>query len=244
MQTTKDPICGMTVDEATALRAERAGKTFYFCSEHCHEKFLADAQPAPAVVKHAEKPPGEIVYTCPMHPQIQQDHPGNCPICGMTLELKTTSAVEEDNHELTDMTRRLWIGGLLALPVFLLAMAHIIPSLGHDSWVMGDTSRWIQFVLATPVVLWAGWPFFKRGWNSIVTRHLNMFTLIAIGVGTAYLFSAVVMLAPGAFPKSFAPDGMVGVYFEAAAVIVVLVLLGQVLELRARSKTGSAFAPC
>jgi Cu+-exporting ATPase len=240
MQMTKDPICGMTVDEGTALRAERAGKTFYFCSEHCQKKFLADAQSAPAAVKHAEKPPGEIVYTCPMHPQIQQDHPGNCPICGMTLELKTTSAVEEDNHELTDMTRRLWIGGLLALPVFLLAMAHIIPSLGHDSWVMGDTSRWIQFVLATPVVLWAGWPFFKRGWNSIVTRHLNMFTLIAIGVGTAYLFSAVVMLAPGAFPKSFAPDGMVGVYFEAAAVIVVLVLLGQVLELRARSKTGSA----
>jgi Cu+-exporting ATPase len=138
------------------------------------------------------------------------------------------------------MTRRFWIGAALALPVFLLAMAHMIPSLGHQSRMMGDTSRWIQFVLATPVVLWAGWPFFIRGWNSIVTRHLNMFTLIAIGVGTAYMFSAVVMLAPGAFPKSFAPDGMVGIYFEAAAVIVVLVLLGQVLELRARSKTGSA----
>ena len=182
----------------------------------------------------------KVIYTCPMHPEVQQDHPGNCPKCGMTLELKTTSAVEEENPELTDMTRRFWIGGALALPVFLLAMAHLIPSLGHESWMMGDTSRWIQFVLSTPVVLWAGWPFFKRGWHSIVTRHLNMFTLIAIGVGTAYLFSAVVMILPGVFPTSFAPDGKVGIYFEAAAVIVVLVLLGQVLELRARSKTGSA----
>jgi len=183
---------------------------------------------------------GEVIYTCPMHPEVQQDHPGNCPKCGMTLELKTMSAVEEDNPELTDMTRRLWIGAALALPVFLLAMAHLLPALDHEGWVMGDTSRWIQFVLSTPVVLWAGWPFFERGWRSIVTRHLNMFTLIAIGVGTAYLFSAVVMLMPGVFPNSFAPHGKVGVYFEAAAVIVVLVLLGQVLELRARSKTGSA----
>jgi Cu+-exporting ATPase len=158
----------------------------------------------------------------------------------MTLDLKTTSAIEEDNHELTDMTRRLWIGAALALPVFLLAMAHLIPALGHENWIMGDASRWIQFILATPVVLWAGWPFFQRGWHSIVTRHLNMFTLIAIGVGTAYLFSVVVMIVPGAFPTSFAPDGKVGIYFEAAAVIVLLVLLGQVLEMRARSKTGSA----
>jgi Cu+-exporting ATPase len=183
---------------------------------------------------------GKVIYTCPMHPQIQQDHPGNCPICGMTLELKTMFMVEEENPELTDMTRRFWFGGTLALSVFLLAMAHIIPAFRHQSWAMGDTSRWIQFVLSTPVVLWAGWPFFNRGWHSIVTRHLNMFTLIAIGVGTAYLFSAVVMLAPNAFPASFAADGKVGIYFEAAAVIVVLVLLGQVLELRARSKTGSA----
>jgi P-type Cu+ transporter len=175
-----------------------------------------------------------------MHPEVQSDHPGNCPKCGMALELETVSAVEEKNPELADMTRRFWIGGGLALPVFLLAMAHIIPSLGHESWIMGDTSRWIQFILSTPVVLWAGWPFFQRGWHSIVTRHLNMFTLIAIGVGTAYLFSAVVMLAPNVFPASFAADGKVGIYFEAAAVIVVLVLLGQVLELRARSKTGSA----
>jgi len=187
-----------------------------------------------------QPPAGKVIYTCSMHPEVQQDHPGNCPKCGMTLELKTTSAIEEDNHELTDMTRRLWIGAALALPVFLLAMAHLIPALGHENWIMGDASRWIQFILSTPVVLWAGWPFFERGWNSIVTRHLNMFTLIAIGVGTAYLFSVVVMIVPGAFPTSFAPDGKVGIYFEAAAVIVLLVLLGQVLEMRARSKTGSA----
>jgi len=187
-----------------------------------------------------QPPAGKVIYTCPMHPEVQQDHPGNCPKCGMTLDLKTTSAIEEDNHELTDMTRRLWIGAALALPVFLLAMAHLIPALGHENWIMGDASRWIQFILSTPVVLWAGWPFFERGWNSIVTRHLNMFTLIAIGVGTAYLFSVVVMIVPGAFPTSFAPDGKVGIYFEAAAVIVLLVLLGQVLEMRARSKTGSA----
>ena len=187
-----------------------------------------------------QPPAGKVIYTCSMHPEVQQDHPGNCPKCGMTLDLKTTSAIEEDNHELTDMTRRLWIGAALALPVFLLAMAHLIPALGHENWIMGDASRWIQFILSTPVVLWAGWPFFERGWNSIVTRHLNMFTLIAIGVGTAYLFSVVVMIVPGAFPTSLAPDGKVGIYFEAAAVIVLLVLLGQVLEMRARSKTGSA----
>jgi Cu+-exporting ATPase len=182
------------------------------------------------------------IFTCPMHPEIQQDHPGNCPICGMALELKTVTAAtsEDDNAELRDLTRRLWIGGALALPVFLLAMAHLIPALGHDSWVMSDASRWLQFILSTPVVLWAGWPFFQRGWRSLVTRHLNMFTLIAIGVGTAFIYSAVVMLAPGIFPSAMQSHGMIGIYFEAAAVIVVLVLLGQVLELRARSRTGSA----
>jgi Cu+-exporting ATPase len=175
-------------------------------------------------MKHEAKLPGKPIYTCPMHPEIQQDHPGNCPKCGMALELKTVTPAtsEEENTELRDMTRRLWIGGALALPVFVLAMAHLIPGIGHDSWVMSDTSRWIQFTLATPVVLWAGWPFFKRGWRSLVTWHLNMFTVIAIGVGTAFIYSVV------------------DIYFEAAAVIVVLVLLGQVLELRARSRTGSA----
>jgi Cu+-exporting ATPase len=273
----KDPICGMTVDEATAPYADRDGETFYFCSEHCRKKFLSQTPPpktddaTTSTIHHshsshshhdhkhaAVKPstttsqplvapkPGEggstssTIYTCPMHPEVQQDHPGNCPKCGMALEPKTVSAVEEENPELIDMTRRFWVGGALALPVFLLAMAHLVPSLRHESWVMGDTSRWIQFVLSTPVVLWAGWPFFTRGWRSLVTRHLNMFTLIAIGVATAWLFSAAVMLFPRAFPIPSASDGKVGIYFEAAAVIVVLVLLGQVLELRARSKTGSA----
>ena len=294
----KDPICGMTVDEATALHAERDGQIFYFCSEHCRQKFLAQAaseNPDCSTMTHEQhgccggehdhhhhaaiKPsatakyfcpmcpgvesdkPGDCpkcgmalernsawiatttvktIYTCPMHPEVQQDHPGNCPKCGMALEPKMVAATEEENPELADMTRRFWIGAVLALPVFLLAMAHLIPSLGHERWVMGDASRWIQFVLSTPVVLWAGWPFFKRGWRSLLTWQLNMFTLIAIGVGTAYLFSAAAMLAPGVFPASTAHGGKVGIYFEAAAVIVVLVLFGQVLELRARSKTGSA----
>jgi Cu+-exporting ATPase len=193
-------------------------------------------------VKQEENLQGKPIYTCPMHPEVQQDHPGNCPKCGMTLELQTVTAAtsEDDNTELRDMTRRFWIGGALALPVFLLAMAHLIPALGHDGWVMSDASRWIQFALSAPVVLWAGWPFFKRGWRSLVTRHLNMFTLIAIGVGTAFIYSAFVMLAPGIFPNAMQSHGMIGIYFEAAAVIVVLVLLGQVLELRARSRTGSA----
>ncbi len=191
----------------------------------------------PAAISSAR---AKAVYTCPMHPEVQQDHPGNCPKCGMTLELKTASAVEEANPELTDLTRRLWIGGTLSLPVFLLAMAHLIPSMEHETWAVGAASRWAQFALSTPVVLWAGWPFFKRGWRSVATGNLNMFTLIAMGVGTAYLFSAVVMLIPGMIPSSLASHGKVGLYFEAAAVIVVFVLVGQVLELRARSKTGSA----
>ncbi|MEO6872215.1 MAG: heavy metal translocating P-type ATPase [Chthoniobacterales bacterium] len=185
--------------------------------------------------------PAKTIYTCPMHPQIEQDHPGNCPICGMTLELETAVAGgEEDNTELRDMTRRFWIGGALALPVFLLAMAHLVPAVAHGSWVTSDPSRWIQFAFSTPVVLWAGWPFFQRGWRSIVHRSLNMFTLIAIGVGAAYFYSAVVMLFPQMFPPSFAEHGKIGVYFESAAVIIVLVLFGQMLELRARSRTGSA----
>jgi Cu+-exporting ATPase len=303
---TKDPICGMTVDEATALHAERDGETFYFCSDHCREKFLsqntstktdgggeggkpggdahhhahhdhshhdheqAAVKPAAAAKYYcpmcpgveSDKPgdcpkcgmalernpawvapkAGKTLYTCPMHPEVQQDHPGDCPKCGMALEPKTaaTGTDDEENSELHDMTRRFWIGAALALPVFLLAMAHLIPSIGPDSWVMSDASRWIQFALSTPVVLWAGWPFFKRGWRSIVTLNLNMFTLIAIGVGAAFVFSAVAMLAPGLFPPTMQHEGKVGIYFEAAAMVTVLVLLGQVLELRARSRTGSA----
>jgi Cu+-exporting ATPase len=182
------------------------------------------------------------IYTCPIHPQIQQDHPGDCPICGMHLEPMTVSmdSDEEENAELRDMTKRFWIGAALTLPVFVLAMAHLIPAIASQSWAGSHASRWIQFVLTTPVVLWAGWPFFRRGWRSIVTRQLNMFTLIAIGVGAAFIFSAVAMLIPDVFPHAMQHGGKVAIYFEAAAVIVVLVLLGQVLELRARSRTGSA----
>jgi Cu+-exporting ATPase len=183
------------------------------------------------------KPP--TLYTCPMHPEVVQDHPGDCPICGMALEPKSVSAEpEEDDAELRDMKRRLWVGAALTLPVFLLAMAHLLPAAPH--WVMGTVSRWTQFILSTPVVLWAGWPFFARGARSLRSGHFNMFTLIALGVGAAYGFSAVAMLAPGVFPPSMHRMGGVGIYFEAAAVIIVLVLLGQVLELRARSRTGSA----
>jgi Cu+-exporting ATPase len=179
------------------------------------------------------------IYTCPMHPEIERDAPGNCPICGMALEPKTVSSGGvEENTELLDMTRRFWIAAALTFPVFVLGMAHLLPN--APSWMSGDLSRWAQFALSTPVVLWAGAPFFKRGWASIRSGHLNMFTLIAIGVGAAYLYSGVVMLAPGIFPASMQHHGALGVYFEAAAMITVLVLLGQVLELRARARTGAA----
>ena len=233
-----DPICGMTVDEASALRAERNGQTFYFCSDHCRQKFLS----TPATTKHEEKPQGKAIYTCPMHPEVQQEHPGDCPKCGMTLEPKMVTAGKDDeeNAELQDMTKRFWIGAVLTLPVFVLAMAHLIPALANQSWADSHAARWMQFALTTPVVWWAGWPFFRRGGRSFVTRHLNMFTLIAIGVGAAFAFSAVAMLMPDLFPHTMQHEGKVAIYFEAAAVIVVLVLLGQVLELRARSRTGSA----
>jgi Cu+-exporting ATPase len=177
-----------------------------------------------------------------MHPEVQQDHPGGCPKCGMALEpkLATAGTDDDENAELRDMTRRFWIGAALALPVFLLAMAHLIPALARQSWVESSVSRWVQFGLAAPVVGWAGWPLLHRGWRSIVTRHLNMFTLISIGVGAAFVFSAAAMLMPGMFPPTMEHEGKVAIYFESAAVIVVLVLLGQVLELRARSRTGSA----
>jgi Cu+-exporting ATPase len=178
-----------------------------------------------------------------MHPEVQQDHPGDCPKCGMALEPMTAHGSandEEENAELQDMTRRFWFGTVLTLPVFFLAMAHMIPALGRQPWVTGDVSRWVQFGLTTPVVGWAGWPFFKRGWRSVMTMNLNMFTLVAIGVGAAYVFSAVAMLMPEVFPPSMQHGGKVGIYFEAAGMVTVLVLLGQVLELRARSRTGSA----
>ena len=189
-----------------------------------------------------ESPTANPIYTCPMHPEVQQNHPGECPKCGMTLEPKTVTAGTDDdeNAELRDMTKRFWFGAALALPVFGLAMAHLIPALARESWVDSSVSRWVQFALATLVVGWAGWPLLHRGWRSLVTWHLNMFTLISIGVGAAFVFSAVAMLMPGIFPPMMQHEGKVATYFESAAVIVVLVLLGQVLELRARSRTGSA----
>lgn len=237
----KDPVCGMDVDPHTAtLKAEHNGVTYYFCAPGCRTKFIADPQKYLGDKAPAEPVPEGTEYTCPMHPEIRQIGPGSCPICGMALEPMLVSLDDGPNHELIDMSRRFWIGLVLALPVFVLEMGgHLIPALHH--LVPPETSVWIQFVLATPVVLWAGWPFFVRGWQSVLTRNLNMFTLIALGTGAAYAYSVVAVLAPGAFPEGFrAADGTVAVYFEAAAVITVLVLLGQVLELRAREQTSGA----
>ncbi|MFH5803088.1 heavy metal translocating P-type ATPase [Alienimonas sp. DA493] len=187
---------------------------------------------------------GTTVFTCPMHPQIERDAPGDCPICGMALEPKTVAvrgAEDEPDAELVDMTRRFWIGLTLGLPILLLAMGPMIGLPVHD-WVGARVAQWLQLALATPVVLWCGWPFFVRGWRSVVNRHLNMFTLIAIGVAAAYVYSVAAAVAPALFPETFREEhtGLIGVYFEAAAMIVVLVLLGQVMELRARRKTGAA----
>ena len=240
---TRDPVCGMKVDPATAKNtAEYAGEKHFFCSSKCREKFVAE--PArylkPKSVAPMPKPaPAGAIYTCPMHPQIRQVGPGNCPICGMALEPETVTADAGPNAELIDMTRRLWIGLILAVPVIALEMGgHLI---NLHMWLPAETSNWIQLVLATPVVLWAGWPFFERAWASLVSRNLNMFTLIAMGTGVAWTYSVVATVAPGLFPPAFrGTDGSVAIYFEAAAAITVLVLLGQVLELRAREQTGGA----
>ncbi len=236
-----DPVCEMKVDPAkTTHHAEHAGDRFHFCSAGCQSKFEADPdkylKPKPASAE-----PAGTIYTCPMHPQIRRNAPGPCPICGMALEPLTITADSGPNPELADMSRRFWIGLGLAAPVFLLEMGGHIPGLGLDKLVPPVISTWIQFALSTPVVLWAGWPFFERAWASILNRSLNMFSLIALGTGAAYTYSVVATLAPGLFPAGFhAMGGTVAVYFEAAAVITVLVLLGQVLELRAREQTGGA----
>jgi P-type Cu+ transporter len=281
-----DPICGMTVDEATARSVERDGEVVYFCSEHCRQKFLGShTQDKPHLINdhtdHHQEPgskgqasgkyvcpmhpevandkPGscpkcgmaleparpaaqkqKVIYTCPMHPQIERDQPGQCPICGMDLEPKTAQRDgEEDDSELRSMTRRFWAAVVLTVPVLLLSM---LPMLGVpvDHWLGMTPHLWLQLLLSTPVVLWGGWPFFVRGWRSIITWNLNMFTLIAIGTGAAYLYSLVAVLFPSLIPDDFRHHGTVQVYFEAAAVIVTLVLLGQVLELRARRRTGAA----
>ena len=322
-----DPICGMQVDEKTPFKATHNGEEFYFCSDHCRRKFLAQRTPQLVLAKgdsehgccggnghervvetqpvheqahsccgskaHDERhshsrehhhehgdvkpsanakyfcpmcpgvesdkpgdcpkcgmalernpawvPPAKTIYTCPMHPEVQQDKPGNCPKCGMALEPKELATdAEEESHEAKDMARRFWIGAALSLPVLVLAMAHLIPGLDLSRWISPRVNLWIQFALSTPVALWAGWPFFVRGWRSIVTWNLNMFTLIALGVGAAYLFSCAALFFPGFLPASYRQHGEVPVYFEAAAIITVLVLLGQMLEARARSRTSSA----
>jgi Cu+-exporting ATPase len=236
-----DPVCGMRVDPATAKhRFSYKGQAYFFCSGRCRARFEAEPekflQPKPRDTQATEVPAGTI-YTCPMHPEVKQVGPGSCPICGMALEPEQVSLDDAPNPELIDMTRRFWIALVLTLPVFAVEMAshfglHLVPPNG---------SNWIAFALSTPVVLWAGAPFFARGWNSLITRNLNMFTLIAIGTGTAFLYSAVGTVAPQLFPPAFRDmHGAVAVYFEAASVITVLVLLGQVLELRAREGTSGA----
>jgi P-type Cu+ transporter len=236
----KDPVCGMTVDPATSShRADHAGETFHFCSAGCKAKFIADparylaaAPPSESTAEHG------TIWTCPMHPQIRQAAPGSCPICGMALEPDAPSLDNKPNPELVDFTRRLWVAGVLSIPLLLLSMGAEMFGLHLVSM---SASPWIQLALTAPIVLWAGWPFFGRGWASLFTGHLNMFTLIAIGVGAAFAYSLVATVAPGLFPTSFGGHtGMVPVYYEAAGIVVTLVLLGQVLELRARAATGKA----
>lgn len=236
-----DPVCGMTVDPATSKhRFEHHGETFHFCSAGCRTKFAAD--PAKYLAKEkAPEPemPAGTIYTCPMHPDVRQVGPGSCPICGMALEPAVASLDTGPNPELADMTRRFWIGGALALPAVMLEMGGHLA--GPHTWIDPVLSNWIQLVFATPVVFWAGWPFLVRGWQSLATRNLNMFTLIAMGTGVAYVYSLIGTLAPQIFPATFrGHEGAIAVYFEAAAVITVLVLLGQVLELRARDATSGA----
>jgi Cu+-exporting ATPase len=238
-----DPVCGMAVEANDYEHMSvHDGTTFHFCSAGCQAKFATSPEEYLGLTKSdAPAASAQETYTCPMHPQIRHDGPGSCPICGMALEPLTIAAEAPPNEELIDMSRRFWVGLVFALPVFVLEMGTHIPILHLDRLVPPNVSIWIQFALATPVVLWSGWPFFERGWASLVSRNLNMFTLISLGAGTAYLYSLIATFAPGIFPPSFRTmGGTVAVYYEAAAVITVLVLLGQVLELRARDQTGGA----
>jgi len=229
-----DPVCGMTVNRSTPLRTDHKGDTYYFCAPGCLAKFQADPErflhPQPA----AAPAPADLdaIYTCPMHPEIRQRGPGACPICGMALEPAMVTLDAGPNPELVDMTRRFWIAAALSLPIVVFAMAQMAGG--------PPLAEWIQLLLATPVVLWAGWPFFERAWGSIVNRSPNMFTLIGSGVGAAYAYSLVATIAPGAFPEGFRMHGRVEPYFDTAVVITTLVLLGQVLEIRARSRTSAA----
>ena len=234
----KDPVCGMTFEPGRAAGSwDYKGQTYYFCNPGCLEKFRRNPE---LYLTDEELPPAEEkgnvkFYTCPMDPEVLRESPGSCPVCGMALEPQTVSLQDEENPELELMNRRLHVGLYLTLPVLLIAMGEMIFSIYFRG------SIWIQFVLASPVVLWAGWPFFQRAWSSIVNRSLNMFTLIAVGTGTAYFYSVIAVLFPRFLPESFiGVHGSPEVYFEASAVIITLVLLGQVIELRARRKTGDA----
>ncbi len=236
-----DPVCGMRVGTNPDRSVAHDGTTYYFCSDHCVHKFRADPDGylsgearTPAPVKEGTK------YTCPMHPEIVRDGPGDCPICGMALEPMTVSAEEEENPELIDMTRRFWVSAVLTLPVLLIAMGEMVPGFDPGALIGETLSGYVQGALATPVVLWGGWPFFVRAWQSLRSMNLNMFTLIGIGVAAAYLFSLVALLLPGLLPEAFKIHGRAPLYFEAAAVITTLVLLGQVLELKARARTSDA----
>jgi Cu+-exporting ATPase len=247
----QDPVCGMTVDpDRAAGSTVYEGKTYYFCNPRCLQTFQADPErylkPEPATHDLATSPPSithhspltthHPEYTCPMHPEVVQDHPGSCPKCGMALEARAATLEEAPNPELADMSRRFWIG---LVPSALVLILHMAPMFFGESLHLFEmqTTNWVQLVLASPVVLWCGWPFFQRAWASVVNRSPNMFTLIALGVSAAYLYSVIATVAPQSFPKGF---GVVMPYFETAAIITELVLLGQVLELRARVQTGSA----
>ena len=228
-----DPLCGMHVDESSPLKVDRDGQTWFFCSEHCRDLFLGRtvSRPAPAA-------PAALYY-CPMCPGEESNRPGTCRKCGMALQPSNPSAGDDDPSELAQMSRRLAIGAGLSVPVVALAMAHGVP--GAERMVPEPVSHWIQFLFSVPVVLWAGAPLLQRGWRSFRTRQLNMFSLVSLGIAAAFLYSAAAVLVPEQFPAFFTHDGReLPVYFEASAVITVLVLLGQVLELRARRRTGDA----
>src|SRR3954469_7579711 len=240
-----DPVCGMTVDPATAAgRHTHAGQTYYFCSIPCRDRFAADPErwlspqgPPPAIPPAVSSSAGQ--WTCPMHPEIVRPGPGACPICGMALEPLTVTAEQDDNPELADMTRRFWISVAATAPLLLLAMGGMVPALAHV--LPGRPRAWVELALASPGVRWGGWPFFVRFRDSLANRSPNMFTLIGLGVAVAYVYSLIAVLAPGIFPAAFRDhEGGVALYFEPAAAIVMLVLLGQVLELRARGRTGAA----
>lgn len=241
--TVTDPVCGMDVKPSIAReRVEQAGQTYVFCSSGCATKFRENPPRYLTSTTAKTTAPAEgTLYTCPMHPEVVQDGPGACPICGMALEPRMPAAEEEPNPELQDMNRRFWVSAGFALPVLFLAMADLVPGLPHAGIFAAPLGTWIELVLATPAVVWGGKPLFERGWASLVHRSFNMFTLIGLGVGVAYLYSVVATVVPGVFPTAFGNhERAVPVYFEAAAVITALVLLGQVLELRARSRTTSA----